>query len=748
MEVGKAGQVAGVVYAERQSLDTVRALHQTVVSLRAALEQSRSELQALRQQVQGKVDPTVYEKTIEKLSLENHVLRQRVLSSENVSSLGVEISLPTITEQNPNKSMDSTENVDSGRAEEAQNVEDENDREGSNNDQGSRGQNGLVDQPSLENGDEAEKSVHDDGDQSISSATSRHGAGTPQISKGESEDSEELDDIELIFTTDDKELSGLHEDLVSIAESETWQLKREDKSTKDVVSNSTLKHTWTHSVFVETDISKCGVIDEDESPQICRRNTLPNAVPYRPIIHREAMTGSRGQLLEQTHHSPRPLLVKFSQSSRSPRNTRPILAEKNSNKQESEAQTDITALPAHWRSESFLAHHKVASNFTTLPSKFAIPVSHCPPRKQSLRLSEKTQEARRVLLSDINFTSMVPELSRSADHLCNEAINTSNLCKNYPRAFSYMKNADSVLSPGYLGRVPWSPCDCNSQHPSWEYYQGSLMSIPSPSVMDMSECSRRRHSMKPSVSSLDASWYSSCNVRPNWSVPTSPTHCRRSRSVPFSASYHQPDTSCYSMCCPNRRQDSKLSISSSSRTFRPLATSKSRSRVTFQDTIVRRPGQSLPDLRLPLEQDSGEDSTDSLIEESEEFLRRSIDSMVTGADYIQTARKRRSRRYSEPFKDSFEPPKSSSPFLAKLPRDLKLNYWVKVITNEGRVVVGRVRYVGPVSGRGDDIYVGVQLGRSDGNCDGSYGGRRYFDCDTDCAIFVPFKKVVMAWSNM
>lgn len=39
------------------------------------------------------------------------------------------------------------------------------------------------------------------------------------------------------------------------------------------------------------------------------------------------------------------------------------------------------------------------------------------------RLSEKTQEARRILLSDINFTSMVPELSRSADHLCQQKIN-------------------------------------------------------------------------------------------------------------------------------------------------------------------------------------------------------------------------------------------------------------------------------------------------------------------------------------
>lgn len=67
----------------------------------------------------------------------------------------------------------------------------------------------------------------------------------------------------------------------------------------------------------------------------------------------------------------------------------------------------------------------------------------------------------------------------------------------------------------------------------------------------------------------------------------------------------------------------------------------------FLDTNIRRPGQSLPDLRIPLDFDSGEDSTDSLIEESEEFLRKSIDSMVTGADF-QTSRKRRSRRHSDP----------------------------------------------------------------------------------------------------
>lgn len=577
MERGNQVNVARVAYSERQSLDTVRALHQTVVSLRAALEQSRAELHSLRHQVERKCDSSIYKKTIEKLSLENHVLRQRVLSSDNVNSLGLDIPNPAvihITDINKKPSMDPLKNPEDPKEDTSTVIISK--------------QNGLVDQPSIENEDDVEKSIQEDGDQSISSAASHQDAGTPRISKGDSEDSEELDDIELIFTTDDKELSGLHEDLVSIAECETWQSKNiGERDGKDTFGKSNLKNTWTQSVFVETDISKCGVIEEDANLQVCRRNTLPNAVPYRPIIHREAIIGSKNQLVDQTQNCPKPLLVKFSQSVRSPHGARPILAEKNSNKQESEAQTDISALPAHWRSESFLAHHKVAHNFTTLPSKFSIPISQCAPRKQSLRLSEKTQEARRVLLSDINFTSMVPELSRSADHLCNEVVNTgtSNLCKNYPRAFSYMKNADSVLSPGYGGRTPWSPCDCSSSHTCWECYHGSLMSIPSPTTMDMADSSRRRHSMKPSVSSLDTCWNSSYCVRPNWSVPSSPTRCRRSRSVPFQANYlhstHQ-EPSCYSICCPSRRQDSKLSISSSSKTFRPLCSSKSRSKVTFQ----------------------------------------------------------------------------------------------------------------------------------------------------------------------
>lgn len=72
--------------------------------------------------------------------------------------------------------------------------------------------------------------------------------------------------------------------------------------------------------------------------------------------------------------------------------------------------------------------------------------------------------------------------------------------------------------------------------------------------------------------------------------------------------------------------------------------------VFISESARRRPGQSLPDLRLTADLDSGEDSTESLIDESEEFLRRSIDSMMTGVDYyhssggVRSSRVRRSRQ--------------------------------------------------------------------------------------------------------
>ena len=85
---------------------------------------------------------------------------------------------------------------------------------------------------------------------------------------------------------------------------------------------------------------------------------------------------------------------------------------------------------------------------------------------------------------------------------------------------------------------------------------------------------------------------------------------------------------------------------------------------------------SLPNLRSDLATgDNSGDSTESLIDEAEDYLRRSIDSMLTisssgvNSDYWnrQTARRRRTRRYSEPdlIRD-WHPPQDARPYLPKV----------------------------------------------------------------------------------
>ncbi|KAJ9581821.1 hypothetical protein L9F63_003890 [Diploptera punctata] len=824
MDVSKHGPIFTQLAPDRHNLDTVRALHQTIVSLRTALDKSRAELQALRDKVQTQVNTNIYADTIEKLSIENHILRQRILNRE----------VPEYVEQlkqdlDKQESQSDTKPMDSTKSEEGK---------GSQrivNDMGGE----EVDTPVQSGDDHSEKEKRDspekfdhkeqsmrsmsEEDHSLCSETSQHEGGTPRGSKtaGESDnESEELDDIELIFTTEEtKELGVLQEDLVSITDTDAWQtggtpvlLKytesdQFDEAPEDALEGETgdknpeehnvnekvqtnLTKTWTHSVLVETDISKCGVLDETEiHGRVSRRNTMPNPLVYQPIIHREALTGSKSHLLGPAPPSPRPVVVKFvaSPTGQSPRNgkvdfrkspMRPILVERNSSKRESEAQTDITALPSHWKSESYLAH-KVAHNFTTLPSKFALPVQQTSHNKYSLKLSDKTQEARRTLLSDINFTSMVPELSRSADHLSQEGVepDTSGqitniapgLCRNYPRAYSYMKNTDmghvteNLVSPGYMhsreyGKDTWSPCicthgnllqygnmsgkshlDCYSSMPR---YRGSLTSINAHGSYDYTD-SRRRHSWKPS-SEMYRSF--SMSQKPSWgSVPTSPTHSHRSRSIQFSPSYTTPhsDVNLYSASYWTAARDSQLMGSSNMKGSRLPAKTRAKNKVTFQVCGIS--SKSLPDLRSDIELDSG-DSTDSLIDEAEEYLRRSIDSILTGADWGRVGRRRQNRRYSEPDPvREFTPPQSAQPFLPKIARDLKLDYFVKVITSEGRVMVGRVRYVGSVPGK-NEPHVGVELPQDMGDSDGVFQGRRYFDCDPDRALFVPFKKVVMAWS--
>ncbi|XP_011880810.1 PREDICTED: uncharacterized protein LOC105569197 [Vollenhovia emeryi] len=827
---------------EIPGLDVIRALHQTIVSLRSALDSSREELRRLQESV-GSFSGESYVDAVGRLTLENHVLRRRILSRSCEFSCDAATSPPLQSKHvrlvveahmdQPTDPKKTTMDVSKKLATDAKNALNEPASErsgGSSNsnspDPSSRAgrsdkfqdsskssktavtrstignritevastlnvsQNenhkaatlttnvtGNEEEPRVEiSGDTAnmdhldipEKDPEDlslrsisDGDNSVfsdhvdQSQVLRQGqpGDSPRPNEHSENESEELDDIELIFTTDEtcRDL-GLQEDLVSITETETWQhtgtggqpillkytksaegetlvcngektssveeavssqsssIDREESVDRfDESSSTRLNKMWSQcSVLVETDISKCGVLEDAESTagsslrHVTRRNTLaapPTA--YRPIIHREALASSRRK-------GSAPL--------------RPVMDRSSGARRESGAQTDISALPAQWRSESYLAH-KVAHTFTTLPSKFALPTG-VPGR---LRLSDKTREARRVMLSDISFTSMVPELSRSADHLCHEPhAQTCLSSRGCGLRTPEVHRRESLGSPaGYWPRcnpatgLP-SPCDCRLStdlYPS--RYRGSLTSIPSPGL-EVVGGPPRRHSWRATAASFDT-WrvpVATSTPRPTWSsMPSSPTHV------------HPPSTS------------SKTSKSAPKRT---------RSKVTFQECPMTR--GSLPNLRSDSAggENSG-DSTESLIDEAEDYLRRSIDSMLTissvSTDYWskQTARRRRARRHSEPdlIRD-WHPPQDAKPYLPKIPRDLKLDHLVKVISPEGRVLQGRVRYVGPVPGR-EDAHVGVELPYVNGSSDGSFHGRRFFDCEPDRAIFVPFKKVVLAW---
>ncbi|KAL0870983.1 hypothetical protein ABMA27_004801 [Loxostege sticticalis] len=161
------------------------------------------------------------------------------------------------------------------------------------------------------------------------------------------------------------------------------------------------------SVFAETDISKCGISEDDLAGNLnMRRNTCPNPFQYRPGGYR---TPSR---------TSGPL-----KAGNVCRHVRPVLREAALHRRSSAAQTDVCALPNRWSSDGYLAHKMsvVPSGMPTLPQRapvtpaggaggrrLTVPNARPPPQARG-------DDSRRVLLSDIGFTSMVPELSRSAD---------------------------------------------------------------------------------------------------------------------------------------------------------------------------------------------------------------------------------------------------------------------------------------------------------------------------------------------
>lgn len=69
------------------------------------------------------------------------------------------------------------------------------------------------------------------------------------------------------------------------------------------------------------------------------------------------------------------------------------------------------------------------------------------------------------------------------------------------------------------------------------------------------------------------------------------------------------------------------------------------------------------------------------------------------------------------------------PFLPKSPKCLKTGQQAKVIAKGGRIVVGKIRYIGHIANdeNEDEIYVGLEMSHAQGDSDGSFNGRKFFE---------------------
>ncbi|GBP29487.1 hypothetical protein EVAR_93284_1 [Eumeta japonica] len=190
-------------------------------------------------------------------------------------------------------------------------------------------------------------------------------------------------------------------------------LHREDSVDSFNLHSQALGHRF--SVFAETDISKCGISEDDLATVnlSARRNTCPNPFQYRPAGYRNL---------------PRPVGPFRATLTSAVGRTRPILrTDTSAVRRENGAQTEVSALPNRWSSDGYLAHKMGITPMAalpTLPSRGTVhtlrrlPVPETRTNRNTLApVQRRTDDARRVMLSDISFTSMVPELSRSADPL-------------------------------------------------------------------------------------------------------------------------------------------------------------------------------------------------------------------------------------------------------------------------------------------------------------------------------------------
>lgn len=197
-------------------LDTVRALHQTVVSLRAALEQSRSEILELK----GKAWPLEsVESALRALSIENHVLRRKILENGVQSKKRVTIASPPVVESpkdNGNRcsgliknKSHSLENLSAKSTTILKNLSISKTVSYSNINDPS-----IMDNSKTTNMEEVKQNSLENNENPVVTVTQpRNSLGNSQ---SDLDQDQEVDDIELIFTTDDTKDSDFKEQLVSI----------------------------------------------------------------------------------------------------------------------------------------------------------------------------------------------------------------------------------------------------------------------------------------------------------------------------------------------------------------------------------------------------------------------------------------------------------------------------------------------------------------------------------------------------
>lgn len=341
-------------------LDTVRALHQTVVALRAALEQSRAEISQLKHKktLTGNNNDHKNDENIKNVKpsrvKKNKIqatIRVKKINSEGCPSLESLTVLEAPFGQNQKYSLSKTVSFSDLRV----------DREIVRSDAVTSQTYRLSDEnleapkpPKAHTLDSLPKQTTETvsepkllTEKTLLESTMEKSAEDP-VEPEVDQDQEEVDDIELIFTTDDTKDSDFKGQLVSIETGDSMSgnllqvsdldvdanLDCSDRELEDDVfgdpspvtlmrdnsqlynsksdnsinrdENKSLKSCYSYqdSSFenkslekdesfdrfeeririVETDISKCG-IQETEYPGL-RRNTCPNPLQYRPLVHR------------------------------------------------------------------------------------------------------------------------------------------------------------------------------------------------------------------------------------------------------------------------------------------------------------------------------------------------------------------------------------------------------------------------------------------------------------------------------